>query len=72
MKTLKNIASTVLTVLFLYWFGMSAFKLGFYASETPLLNKIVGTLLQKDSESQERIFTKKNWLLRGKPEKNSE
>ena len=61
IKTIQNIFCTIMTVLFLYWFGISAFKLGFYAKETPIVNSFVEFLLGKNKslESKSDSSTRK-------------
>lgn len=59
-KIIQNWFSTILTVLFLGWFGMSSFKLGFYASETPMLSSVVQFLLDErnsDESKTDSFFT---------------
>jgi hypothetical protein len=59
-KTILSWCSTILTVLFLGWFGISSFKLGFYASETPMLSSIVRFLLDErnsDESKTDSFFT---------------
>lgn len=59
-KTIQNWFSTILTVLFLGWFGMSSFKLGFYASETPMLSSVVRFLFDEknsDEPKTDSFFT---------------
>ena len=76
LKAIQNLCSTVLTVLFLGWFGISAFKLGFYAKQTPVVRSVVGLLLEerKLSESKQDslvIKTIQNLLLQRYEEKPS-
>lgn len=52
-KTIQNICSTIITVIFLYWFGTSAFKLGFLASNTPVLSPLVRVLIEKEKSNSE-------------------
>jgi hypothetical protein len=54
LKTLWNFGSTAMTIMFLGWYGMTAFKLGFYAQETPLLQPIVHFLLNGTENSGDR------------------
>jgi hypothetical protein len=53
-KTIQNWCSTILTVLFLGWFGISSFKLGFYASETPMLSSVVRFLLDEQNSDESK------------------
>ena len=76
LKTLQNLCSTVLTVLFLSWFGISAFKLGFYAREIPLLESVVGFLLEEKKPLESKpnssvVKTIQNLLLQTSPEQQS-
>lgn len=60
-KTIQSICSTIVTVIFLYWFGTSAFKLGFYASETPMVSPLVRTLIEgkkTDNQKEKSVFEK--------------
>lgn len=75
-KAIQNLCSTVLTVIFLGWFGMSAFELGFYANQIPLLESVVGFLLDErklPESKQDSLVTKtiQNLLFQTSDEKPS-
>lgn len=53
-KTIQTWCSTILTVIFLGWFGVFSFKLGFYASENPMLSSAVRFLLDDKNTNRSK------------------
>ena len=51
-KVIHNIASTILTVAFLGWFGFSCVKFGWDAHANPWLRPIVTTMLDLDIKKE--------------------
>lgn len=71
-KMVQNVCTTVLTILFLYWFGTGAFKLGFYANETPILSPLVRTLIKNNNHENQNndSLLNKTWKFINSQEAN--